>query len=229
MLRPVSAIAFLSCLCLTRTAQQVGKSFNLTTHSNLTLHPQTKGTSKQEWRLGRDTKIAMWEKGYGYSYPSGPFKGRVEMNETSVTLFDLRPNDSAILTYFAEDSSGTESEYPYAISVRDPLRPPILRLMTNNSRPRTDNRMSLQCIALDNDTSITYAWYTDTLESGDNIREVTVRTDSEDPRISRSFPPTPLEPAAPYGADMTTVFLAILALILLSVIGGYALRARFYL
>ncbi len=118
MLRPVSAIAFLSCLCLTRTAQQVGKSFNLTTHSNLTLHPQTKGTSKQEWRLGRDTKIAMWEKGYGYSYPSGPFKGRVEMNETSVTLFDLRPNDSAILTYFSEDSSGTESEYPYAISVR---------------------------------------------------------------------------------------------------------------
>ena len=203
MLRPVSAIAFLSCLCLTRTAQQVGKSFNLTTHSNLTLHPQTKGTSKQEWRLGRDTKIAMWEKGYGYSYPSGPFKGRVEMNETSVTLFDLRPNDSAILTYFSEDSSGTESEYPYAISVRgepfptfapfcpsstladtqysfsDPLRPPILRLMTNNSRPRTESRISLQCIALDNDSSITYAWYTDTLESGDNIQQVTVPTDPE--------------------------------------------------
>ncbi len=51
--------------------------------------------------------------------------------------------------------------------------------MTNNSRPRTESRISLQCIALDNDSSITYAWYTDTLESGDNIQQVTVRTDPE--------------------------------------------------
>ena len=198
-----SAIAILLCLTSAQKPRQEGESFNLTTHSNLTLHPRHRGMSRQEWRLGRDVKIAIWEKGIGYNYPKGPFQGRVTINETSITLIDLRPNDSATLTYFSEDSSGTESEYPYAISVRgepfptfapfcpsstladtqytfsDPLRPPILRLMTNNSRPRTESRISLQCIALDNDSSITYAWYTDTLESGDNIQQVTVRTDPE--------------------------------------------------
>src|SRR5699024_12130001 len=108
---------FRSLLCLTsaQKPRQEGESFNLTTHSNLTLHPRHRGISKQEWRLGRDVKIAIWEKGIGYSYPKGPFQGRVTINETSITLFDLRPNDSTTLTYFAEDSVGTEEEYPYVL------------------------------------------------------------------------------------------------------------------
>ena len=112
------ALAVLLCLTTAQKPRQEGESFNLTTHSNLTLHPRHRGTSRQEWRLGRDVKIAVWEKGYGCSYPKGPFQGRVIINETSITLFDLRPNDSATLTYFAEDSVGTEEEYPYVLSIR---------------------------------------------------------------------------------------------------------------
>lgn len=113
-----AAIAVLLCLTSAQKPRQEGESFNLTTHSNLTLHPKHRGISRQEWRLGREVKIAIWEKGVGYNYPKGPFQGRVTINETSITLLDLRPNDSTTLTYFTEDSAGTEEEYPYVLSIR---------------------------------------------------------------------------------------------------------------
>lgn len=113
-----AAIAVLLCLTSAQKPRQKGESFNLTTHSNLTLHPKHRGISKQEWRLGREVKIAVWEKGFGYSYPAGPFQDRVTINETSITLFDLRPNDSTTLIYFTEDSVGTEEEYPYVLSIK---------------------------------------------------------------------------------------------------------------
>ena len=135
-----AAIAVLLCLTSAQKPRQKGESFNLTTHSNLTLHPKHRGISKQEWRLGREVKIAVWEKGFGYSYPAGPFQGRVTINETSITLFDLRPNDSTTLIYFTEDSVGTEEEYPYVLSIKG-----MWIFTTYRADPQTDISQTVPC------------------------------------------------------------------------------------
>ncbi|QGQ62890.1 ORF11 [Fowl aviadenovirus E] len=229
-----SALAVLLCLTTAQKPKQEGESFNLTTHSNLTLHPRHRGISKQEWRLGRDVKIAIWEKGIGYSYPKGPFQGRVTINETSITLFDLRPNDSTTLIYFAEDSVGTEEEYPYVLSIRDPLRPPVIKVI-GEKQTGSEGRYRLQCVAQDNHTSITYHWYTSSLEPGNSSEEVSLLTGRDlavTCRISDGHSrnsmtlviPLNTLAAAPYGSGFTTLFLAVLALILLCIIVGYTFK-----
>ena len=73
---------------------------------------------KFEWRLRDLTKVAISDPSTGITYPTGPLKGRVHLNDSALIVTSLRLNDTGTYTILSEDNAGTEIGYSYYVEVR---------------------------------------------------------------------------------------------------------------
>lgn len=192
----VSSILLLSFFVSSIQSYPLLHNFTALTGSVLTL--PYKGHDrpfKFEWRLTDMTKVAISDPATGITYPSGPLKGRVHLNDSALIVTSLRLSDAGTYTILSEDNAGTEIGYSYYVEVRGTeLYPPFFHMISRSlffltpslfflepmqaptlytDRYNDSSAILLTCQASNNlHRNITYHWKTDLIQATNSTRSI---------------------------------------------------------
>ncbi|ANJ02433.1 ORF11 [Fowl aviadenovirus 3] len=226
----VSSILLLSFFVSSIESYPLLHNFTALTGSVLTL--PYKGHDrpfKFEWRLRDLTKVAISDPSTGVTYPTGPLKGRVHLNDSALIVTSLRLNDTGTYTILSEDSTGTEIGYSYYVEVREPMQAPTLY----TDRYNDSSAIRLTCQASNNlHRNITYHWKTDVIQATNSTRSIILHiedymsvTCTVTDGVSKNSITimVPLRDAS-YGLQPTIIFLSVLCMILIAAITVYFVK-----
>ncbi|QGQ63176.1 hypothetical protein [Fowl aviadenovirus D] len=230
----VSSILLLSFFVSSIESYPLLHNFTALTGSVLTL--PYKGHDrpfKFEWRLRDLTKVAISDPSTGITYPTGPLKGRVHLNDSALIVTSLRLSDTGTYTILSEDNTGTEIGYSYYVEVREPMQAPTLY----TDRYNDSSAIRLTCQASNNlHRNITYHWKTDVIQATNSTRAIildiedymsvtcTVTDGVSKNSITIMVPLRVFTTDASYGLHPTIIFLSVLCMILITAITVYFVK-----